>query len=35
MNDQPIRVCECKTYSPVIKGGECRICFGVKKEKTN
>ena len=24
--------CDCGNYSPVIKTGECRVCFGVKKD---
>ena len=24
--------CDCGNYSPVIKKGECRYCFGVKKD---
>lgn len=26
------KTCDCGNYSPVIKNGECRICFGVKKD---
>lgn len=28
-------ICNCGNYSPCIKKGECRFCFGVKKEDEN
>ena len=33
--DNTKKICDCGNYSPVIAGGECRVCFGVKKVKKN
>ena len=33
--DNTKKICSCVNYSPVINGGECRVCFGFKKEKKN